>query len=198
MSKLKITDFFTVRSSATVDIIEQEESSDVLTRTEDVVQTDDNEIAGTSSTRHVEEEPEAEKKRKKTPKFQDKWLSTYNWLRKEPKGGMSCVLCRECKKDNPFTAESGCKNYRTSTLTRHVESADHAQALRESVMQKEFQSAAVNAVSKMARKKDAIICAMRTAYYVAYESLPIAKYSSLIELQKLNGCEVITVLKVRG
>ena len=56
-----------------------------------------------------------------------------------------------------------------------MESADHAKALRESVMQKEFQSAAVSAVSKMARKKDAIICAMRTAYYVAYESLPIAK-----------------------
>ena len=55
MSKRKITDFFTVRSSAMVDIIEQEESSDVLMQTEDVTQTDDNEIAGTSSTRHVEE-----------------------------------------------------------------------------------------------------------------------------------------------
>ena len=54
MSKRKITDFFMVRSFATVDIIEKEESSDVLTRTEDVAQTDDNEIAGTSSsTRHV-------------------------------------------------------------------------------------------------------------------------------------------------
>ena len=37
--------FLMVRSFATVDIIEKEESSDVLTRTEDVAQTDDNEIA---------------------------------------------------------------------------------------------------------------------------------------------------------
>ena len=97
-------------------------------------------------------------------------------------------------KTNPFT--KGCTNYRTSTLTRHVDSGEHQQALRDSVLQENFTAAALAAVKKVCQKDDALLCAMRTAYYTAVENIPICKYPSLLKLQRQNGCQSLCDLKM--
>ena len=63
--------------------------------------------------------------------FQDTWLKKYKY---DPLKGMFCSCCQQSGKSNPFT--SGCINYRTSTLVRHVESQDHRNALQEIKMAK--------------------------------------------------------------
>ena len=94
------------------------------------------------------------------------------------------------EKTNPFT--KGCTNYRTSTLTRH----QHQQALQDSVLQENFTAAALAAVKKVCQKDDALLYAMRTAYYTAVENIPICKYPSLLKLQRQNGCQSLCDLKM--
>ena len=55
------------------------------------------------------------------------------------------VCCVRSSKANPFT--SGCINFRTSTLTRHVESQDHQNAVKEVHMASNFERAVVNSVA---------------------------------------------------
>ena len=60
--------------------------------------------------------------------FQSTWLEKFNWLRYDNTKGMLCSICIESSKANPFT--SGRINFRTSTLTHHVESQDHQNAVK--------------------------------------------------------------------
>jgi len=60
--------------------------------------------------------------------FQSTWLEKFKWLQYDNTEGMLCSICIESSKANPFT--SGCINFRTSTLTRHIESQDHQNVLR--------------------------------------------------------------------
>ena len=95
-------------------------------------------------------------------------------------------------KTNPLT--KGLTNYRTSTLTRHVDSGEHQQALRDGVWQENFTAAALDAVEKVCQKDDT--CAMRTAYYyTAVENIAFCKYPSLLKVQRQNGCQSLCDLK---
>jgi len=62
-------------------------------------------------------EPKAKAARRN---FQSTWLEKFKWLRYDNTKSMLCSICIGSSKANPFT--SGCINFRTSTLTCHVES----------------------------------------------------------------------------
>ena len=80
------------------------------------------------------------------PKQQGETFSLPGW-----KNSSGCdmttqrVCCVRSSKANPFT--SGCINFRTSTLTRHVESQDHQNAVKEVHMASNFERAVVNSVA---------------------------------------------------
>jgi len=65
--------------------------------------------------------------------------------------GYVCSICIESSKANPFT--SGCIHFKTSTLTRHVESQDHQNALEEVHMASNFERAVVNSVAQCVPQK---------------------------------------------
>ena len=48
----------------------------------------------------------------------DNWLVKYDWLYLE-NGKIKCHLCVNTPQNNPFSAGSGCTNFRNSTLVRH-------------------------------------------------------------------------------
>lgn len=117
--------------------------------------------------------------------FQKTWLtdSKYkDWLLyDEKKNHMTCSFCIKSKRQNPFTV--GCTNYRTSTLTRHMSSADHVNSMKDSVEQVNFRRTYETAFEN---KKSAIVSAMRCVYWLAQEKIATVKYSSLINLMKVQ------------
>lgn len=95
------------------------------------------------------------KKTKYVHSFQEQWTRKWPWLRisgdvrSDTEGeGMFCDMCVKHKKTNAFT--SGCTNYRTSTMERHILSQDHLQALQADAMQKHFTEATSSAIRKSA------------------------------------------------
>lgn len=88
-------------------------------------------------------------------------------------------------------AESGCTNFRTSTLERHIETTDHQQALQAEALQRDFVIASQAATKKNLTGADASIqAAMRTVHWLAMEDVAIKKYPSLVEFQKLTECRM--------
>ena len=94
---------------------------------------------------------------------------------------MKCETCLESKLklSNPFVSEPGCTNWRTSSLTRHEQSADH----RHAVVACRLKIDMAVAVERAFNEKDAaIIKLMQIVYYIAKQELAISKFESLIEL----------------
>ena len=57
-------------------------------------------------------------------KFQLHWLQLHKWLKFDSKlNKMFCQVCIDAKLSNAMTL--GTQNFKTSTLTRHIKSADH-------------------------------------------------------------------------
>jgi hypothetical protein len=138
------------------------------------------------------DEPEG-KKQKFTHVYQDWWPQKWPWLDYDQKTArMRCKLCVAASKSNTMTGE-GTANFRTTTLDRHVTTSDHQSAVAASLLKKDFTVALDNA-----HKDPALTAAMRTAYYLAKEGLPISKFASLIEFQKLQGCPDIKNLSQAG
>lgn len=137
-------------------------------------------------------EPEG-KKQKFAHAYQDCWSQKWPWLDYDSKTSkMRCKLCVEAGKSNAMTGE-GTTNYRTTTLDRHVMTSDHRSAVAASVLKKDFNIARDNAY-----KDPTITAAMRTAYYLAKEALPTAKFASMIEFVKLQGCPDLKNLSPAG
>ena len=61
--------------------------------------------------------------------FCDDWLVKYDWLYLE-NGKMKCHPCVNTRQNNPFSAGSGCTNFRNSTLVRHQKTSAHTDALK--------------------------------------------------------------------
>lgn len=57
----------------------------------------------------------------------------------------------------------GTDNFRTSTLERHAECADHINSIKEIAMQNEFNTAVKSTLSE---QDMAVECAMATAYWL--------------------------------
>ena len=73
--------------------------------------------------------PSTPKKTSRPRGFCDGWLVKYNWLYLE-NGKMKCHPCVNTRQNNPFSAGSGCTNFRNSTLVRHQKTSAHTDALK--------------------------------------------------------------------
>ena len=62
--------------------------------------------------------PSTPKKTSRPRGFCDDWLVKYDWLYLE-NGKMKCHPGENTRQNNPFSAGSGCTNFRNSTLVRH-------------------------------------------------------------------------------
>ena len=131
-------------------------------------------------------------------RFQMDWLKKWPWLKKI-ETGMQCKLCMKHKKQNALTTSSGSTNYRTTTLERHMESADHFRSVQAETLQKDFVQASAAADEKNRSGADeAVLAALRTVHFMATEDIPIAKYTRLMEFQKLQKAGAIDQLSVGG
>ena len=73
--------------------------------------------------------PSTPKKTSRPRGFCDDWLVKYDWLYLE-NGKMKCHPCVNTRQNNPFSAGSGCTNFRNSTLVRHQKTSAHTDALK--------------------------------------------------------------------
>lgn len=114
-------------------------------------------------------------------KFQPKWLTLYNtWLRYDShENRMFCELCKKSGLKNAMT--EGTSNFRTSTLNRHVTSADHQRALI-APFEKTNLKKAVN--KALTQEEEGIIVAMKTIYFLVQEAMPLSKYGRVVEFLK--------------
>ena len=128
-----------------------------------------------------------EKKAKKViiRSFQQKWFNDYDWLEYDSeKKLMYCKLCKKCKKDTAFT--TGCSNFRTSTLVRHVNCKDH----RNSVVESNAQDSMTTVMEKaFNEEEESILTAMKTTYFMAKEDIAIHKYPSFLNFLQFLGNE---------
>ena len=146
----------------------------------------------------ADEEAEQKSKKSKRAKSNDDsrhikadWLDKYPWLIKW-EGNMKCQICIDSNLNlrNPFVAEAGCSNFRTSTLTRHQKSGEHKRAITSLKLSDNM----ATVMNKALHEKDqAIIKLLRTVYYIAKEESAIMKFESLIELLDLSGVDLIAV-----
>ena len=104
---------------------------------------------------------------------------------------MFCSLCTKQKKDNALTR--GSDNFRTSTLQRHLDSADHRDAVQELAFLKDFQTACEKSLSG---KDEGVKTFMMAAYWLVEDEMPVSKFSRLIMLLKLSKCPDIESMYV--
>ena len=81
-------------------------------------------------------------------------------------------------------ASSGTNNFRRSSLERHSESQDHQSAVEAKLLRRTIRTATEKAVTKA---ENALIAAMRTAYFTTKLNIPISRYEEMIEFLKFQG-----------
>ena len=69
--------------------------------------------------------PSTPKKTSRPRGFCDDWLVKYDWLYLE-NGKMKCHPCVNTRQNNPFSAGSGCTNFRNSTLVTVIKQNEKA------------------------------------------------------------------------
>ena len=84
---------------------------------------------------------------------------------------------------NPFTV--GCKNYRTSALSRNAETCDHKNVLMAAMMQTDLKKAMEKALS---RQEEGITTTQKVAYWLAKENVATRKFRSLTNLLCQTRC----------
>lgn len=126
------------------------------------------------------------------PKFQSKWLQTNHWLAyDQEKNVMYCKLCRDLKLKNSLAL--GTDNFKTTTITRHVDSGDHKHAISASISRDNFEAAVAAADSKEVLGLH--VC-LQVVFWMAKEAIPLSKYESLMNLLECLGTPNIKFLKV--
>ena len=110
--------------------------------------------------------------------WQERWLHTYPWLRYDSsKNEMFCEVCHKKSKKNAMAI--GTDNFRTSTLTRHVQGSDH-QLLSASPKEKERMKTCTQAA--LTKQEQALVIAFRCMFWLCKENIPITKFRSLMNL----------------
>ena len=107
-----------------------------------------------------EEENDARLPNSKPRCFQTKWLNERKCLRYE-NNAMFCHFCRLANKKNSF---GGCTNFKSTTLSRHVNSREHQDAMTEARLRETFTEAHEKAVCEQAQ---GIITAIKGVYWLA-------------------------------
>ena len=81
----------------------------------------------------------------------------------------------------------GTDNFRTSTLTRHLEHSDHKMALNAPKERQNLEKSVNHIFSKKENaKENAILLAMKTVYFIAKEGLPLSKYPKMVDFHKCS------------
>ena len=130
--------------------------------------------------------------------FQKEWVKIWPWLEQTAEG-MQCRLCIKHKMDNAFTSGK-CTNFRTNTMRRHASTTDHQNAVKGERLQKDFSQASETAERKniQSAADPSVMSALRSVFWMAQVDLSINNYTSLMELQRLQGCEAVEKLSVGG
>ena len=119
-------------------------------------------------------------------KFREEWRDTFTWLQTEGEGNNLTMYCEDCQKvrlKNGFTR--GCRNFQRSALDEHSKSLAHKNATATVRLQPSMQ--AVSDATKVGQKA-CLEAQIRTVLCMAQEGISTSKFTSLIELQKVNGC----------
>ena len=88
---------------------------------------------------------------------------------------MSCRLCIKHYKQNALTGLNN--NFKTTTLNRHADSVDH----KESVEADQLRGHLQKSVDKvMSDQESAVVVALKTAYFLAQEGMPISKHGNIL------------------
>ena len=125
-------------------------------------------------------------------KFQRQWLQLHHWLQYDPKENkMYCKLCIESKLTNAMTR--GTQNFKTSTLTRHISSADHSRAVEAPKQRKDLKTTVEKALTK---EEEAVVVAMKAVFFLVQEDLPLSKYTNLINFLKHLNTPYVEHLQV--
>lgn len=109
-----------------------------------------------------------------TRDFQNRWLNLYPWLSFNGTL-MFCEWCKQKKIDNTFT--TGTDNIRTSTLTRHLETAGHQATLAHKEDKVNMKKAIDNVFDK---EEEASMVAMKIVFIMAKEGIHLTKYTNMI------------------
>lgn len=128
--------------------------------------------------------PPGQKKLKRD--FREDWKKEFPWLIVDSdNGGMLCRLCIDAKQKGVWT-KGGSKNYQHSALKDHAEkNAGHLLAVATMCKQP-----TMDAASKVALDagNSSLKVQLRTVLYMAKNNVPSSSFTSLIELQQVNGC----------
>ena len=89
---------------------------------------------------------------------------------------MYCKICKKHDKVKVFTA--GTSNYRTTTLTRHVQSKCHKAAILECQGQAAMKSTLESVTSK---KQAAVLKALQTVSFLVKYDISNNKYQEILE-----------------
>ncbi|XP_061170873.1 zinc finger protein 862-like [Saccostrea echinata] len=135
-------------------------------------------------------------KTRKIRKFQKKWLTMYSWLRLENEDDsdefMYCNACTDHKKVNGMNKVAKNKNFQHSTLTRHVNLADHKLAILAPCLKENMDQCQKKHTTKY---DDAIKSLLTCVNWMVSENLPLSKFKSLIDLLNELSLENIAILK---
>ena len=128
---------------------------------------------------------------KKERKFQDRWLKDYSWLEYDrDKNFMSGRLCIKHNKQNALTGLNN--NFKTTTLNRHADSVDH----KESVEADQLRGQLQKSVDKvMSDQESAVVVAIKAAYFLAQEGMPISKHGNILDFLSESNCPHVEHLK---
>ena len=104
--------------------------------------------------------------------WQERWLHTYPWLRYDSsKNEMFCEVCHKKSKKNAMAI--GTDNFRTSTLTRHVQGSDH-QLLSASPKEKERIKTCTQAA--LTKQEQALVIAFKCMLWLYKKNIPIKNF----------------------
>ncbi len=121
-------------------------------------------------------------------------LVHYPWLIYDEKVGvMKCKPCMEAGRINSFTGEENI-NFRTSSLNDHMKTNDHKTAVIAPKLQKNLQKNLQTAIRHSPIKKGGV--AMKAAYWIAMEALPLIKFKSLMQLLHELGVPELSFLHI--
>lgn len=125
----------------------------------------------------------SDSKKKFNHLFQRAWLAKYPWLRyNSSTNAMYCQPCASVRMSNAMARDN--KNFRTSTLMRHIRHFQHKEALIKLGQQSEMKKATDKAYIK---SSEHIMKGMKAVYWLSKECLPLSKYPSMINFMQHVG-----------
>ena len=103
---------------------------------------------------------------------------------------MSCRLCIKHNKQNALTGLNN--NFKTTALNRHADSVDS----KESVEADQLRGQLQKSVDKvMSDQESAVVVALKTAYFLAQEGMPISKHGNILDFLSELNCPHVEHLK---